>query len=198
MNLQEWELLAAAAAHQLAEAREERQVSRIDEIRAAMRRYEAELLQLERFGDGARFVDGDVIKFTKTYTADEVRSPGTYIYAAVKTPRGWYVTGATFRKNTYSYDELIELITRSPGSTDVQVAASWISIDEVGETVKANADQFVSPTVVGDPMAGFVSPTTVDEKLRAKWPSDAAPLRAKGKFLVKPEYGQVSDESEIK
>lgn len=166
MNLQEWELLAAAAAHQLAEAREERQVSRIDEIRAAMRRYEAELLQLERFGDGARFVDGDVIKFTKTHNAQDGTSK-SYTYAAIKTPAGWYTTS---RKLQVTYDELITFITNYPVATDVQVAASWVSIDEVGETVRANADQFVSPTIV-------------DEKLRAKWPSDAAPPRAKGKFL---------------
>lgn len=183
MNYQEWELLAAAAAHQLVETREERQVSRIDEIRAAMRRYEAELLQLERFGDGARFVDGDVIRFTKTRSADDGTSK-SYTYAAIKTPAGWYLTGQ-HRKLQVTYDELITFITGYPVATDVQVAASWVSIDEVGETVRANADQFVSPTTVG-------------ERLRVKWPSDAAPPRAKGKFLGKPEYGQVSDESEIK
>lgn len=152
MNLQEWELLAAAAAHQLAEAREERQVSRIDEIRAAMRRYEAELLQLERFGDGARFVDGDVIRFTKTHNTQDGTTK-SYTYAAVKTPAGWYLTGQ-HRKPQVTYDELITYITNHPVATDVQVAADWVSIDEVGETVKANADQFVSPMVgpfLGDP-----------------------------------------------
>lgn len=178
MNLQEWELLAAAAAHQLAEAREERQVSRIDEIRAAMRRYEAELLQLERFGDGARFVNGDVIRFTKTHNADDGTSK-SYTYAAIKTPAGWYTTS---RKLQVTYDELITFITNYPVATDVQVAAAWLSIDEIDQA-RAEASNWVSPQVVGDPMAGFVSPTTVDEKLRAKWPSDAAPLRAKGKFL---------------
>lgn len=163
MNLQEWELLAAAAsAHQLAESREERQVSRIDEIKSVIRRYERELVQLERFGDGARFVDGDVIKFTRTY-GDEVRSPGTYTYAAIKTPRGWYVTGAMFKKNPYTYDELIELITRSPCSTDVQVAAGWVSIDEAWVSID-EAGKRVSPQVIGDPMAGFVSPTVSAEK----------------------------------
>lgn len=180
MNLQEWELLAAAAAHQLAEAREERQVSRIDEIRAAMRRYEAELLQLERFGDGARFRDGDVIRFTKTHSADDGTSK-SYTYAAIKTPTGWYTT-RQHRKLQVTYDELITFITGYPVATDVQVAAAWLSIDEAWISIDETGKR-VSSQVVGDPMAGFVSPTTVDEKLRAKWPSDAAPPRAKGKFL---------------
>lgn len=130
MNFQEWELLAAAAAHRLAESREDRKVSRIDEVRAAMRRYEAELLQLERFGDGARFVDGDVIRFTKTHDAG-AETTQSYTYAAIKTPAGWYLTGQ-HRKPQVTYDELIAFVTQRPTATDVRVAASWVSIDEVG------------------------------------------------------------------
>lgn len=130
MNLQEWASLAAAAAYRVAESREERQVSRIDEIRAAMRRYEAELLQLERFGDDARFVDGDVIRFTKTHDAG-AGTTASYTYAAIKTPAGWYLTGQ-HRKPQITYDELIAFVIQRPVATDVQVAAGWISIDEVG------------------------------------------------------------------
>ena len=143
MNLQEWELLAAAKAHQLTEG-EERQVSRIDEIRAAMRRYEAELLQLERLGDGARFVDGDVIRFTKTHTANDDTTK-SYTYAAIKTPAGWYLTGQ-HRSPQVTYDELITYITNYPTATDVQVAAGWISIDEVGQTFAAETSNRVAGT----------------------------------------------------
>lgn len=162
MNLQEWELLAAAAAYQLEETREDRKVSRIDEIRAAMRRYEAELLQLERFGDGARFGDGDVIRFTKTHDAGAGKFEHSYTYAAIKTPAGWYMTGQ-HRKPQVTYDELITFITNYPVATDVQVAAGWVSIDEAWVSIDATGER-VSPQVIGDPMAGFVSPTVSAEK----------------------------------
>lgn len=120
-----------------------------------MRRYEAELLQLERFGDGARFGDRDVIRFTKTHDAGAGKFEHSYTYAAIKTPAGWYMTGQ-HRKPQVTYDELITFITKYPVATDVQVAADWVSIDATGERV--------SPQVIGDPMAGFVSPTVSAEK----------------------------------
>lgn len=105
------------------EKRETRVMSRLEDAKASLRRLEAEIAQLERFGDGERFNDGDVIRFTKTYNSAQVK--GTYTYAALKTSRGWYVTGRSYSKDVYTYDELIELITCSPCATDIQVSTTW-------------------------------------------------------------------------
>lgn len=83
-----------------------------------MRALEAELAMLKRFGDGARFVDGDVIRFTKTHDVGAGITM-SYTYAAIKTSAGWYLTGQ-HRKPQIDYDELIAFVTQRPAATDVE------------------------------------------------------------------------------
>lgn len=109
-------------------------MSRIEDIKERMRALERELAALSRFGDGARFVEGDVIRWRKTFVNESSGVPQTYTYAALKTPRGWYCTGGALdRRKVYDYDDLITFITGyGPAPENVEVAAQWIGVDQVG------------------------------------------------------------------
>lgn len=105
-------------------------MSRIDDIDARLRELERERANLVRFGDGARFVDGDVIRFTKTHDAG-AGTTASYTYAAIRTPAGWYLTGQ-HRKPQVTYDELIAFVTQRPAATDVEVAYNWVDVTQTG------------------------------------------------------------------
>lgn len=100
-------------------------MSRLDDALASLRRLEAEIRQLERFGRDS-FENGDVVRFTKTYGVTEPE-PRTYIHAAVKTPVGWYLTGQN-RKTVWTYDELIEFIVQYPLAENIVVAVTWADV----------------------------------------------------------------------
>lgn len=125
----------------------DRQVSRLEDIEARMRSLEAEAAQLRRFGDETRFVEGDVIRFTKVWPDNpDVR----YTYAAIKTCRGWYTTRERIRNDSYdkimSYDMLIQFIIQHPTAEDVQVATHWVDVTE-----KINVSDGVAPSADLDP-----------------------------------------------
>lgn len=68
------------------------------------------------------FADGDVIRWV---------SGGRYIYAAVKTPAGWYTTAAlkynTFVPKQLEYEELAEILAKGHVS-DVCIATEWTAV----------------------------------------------------------------------
>lgn len=146
-------------------------MGRLEEAEARMRELEREIFQLRRFGRD-RFVDGDIIRFTKTHDVGAGRPTKSYTYAAVKTPAGWSMTGQ-HRKAIYAYDELIEFVVQHPAATDVQVATAWVDVTEAAEDVlRADMPAGHAPVIRGE-QTSFVSPT----------------------FATKPEYGNIDPES---
>lgn len=69
-----------------------------------------------------RFETGDVIRWL---------AAGTYSYAAIKTPVGWYTTASTaaYRHvgQVLTWDELIDVLSKSE-ATEIQVAIEWEDI----------------------------------------------------------------------
>lgn len=66
-----------------------------------------------------KFSTGAVIRWMK----------GTYTYAALKTPAGWYTTSAYDRSvpKVLTYEDLLEILS-SERVTDVQVATGWEAV----------------------------------------------------------------------
>lgn len=135
-------------------------MSRLDDALASLRRLEAEIRQLERFGRDS-FEDGDVVRFTKTYGVTEPE-PKTYTYAAVKTPVGWYLTGQ-HRRPQVTYDELIEFIVKYPLAENIVVAVTWADVVQtVAErALEANPEtaRFLRFCPAGAPAASAGVPT---------------------------------------
>lgn len=137
-------------------------MSRIDDIRARMRQLERELAQLERFGRD-HFVDGDVIRWRKTFpvsrqtpgsmwnasAASELDATARYTYAALKTSAGWYVTGGNKDRSnrSYTFDELVNFITTGPAPEDVEVATAWRDIVTAAVEEKLAADPATSQEI---------------------------------------------------
>lgn len=99
-----------------------------------MRRYERELAELERFGRD-HFQDGDVVRFVKRYETEDVLRTGEtgreYVYAAIKTPRGWSLTGQGRKNSMLTYDDLIAFVIQHPAAEQVQVAAHWLDVTTI-------------------------------------------------------------------
>jgi hypothetical protein len=139
-------------------------MSRLQEAEARMRALESEIFQLKRFGRD-RFKTGDVIRFNKTYDAQDGTGK-TYTYAVVKTPSGWSLTGQ-HRKTVYTYDELIEFVVQHPTATDVQVATAWIDVTETAEDVltadmpAGHAPVVRASAVRGETQYSYVDPASL-------------------------------------
>lgn len=130
-------------------------MSRLDDALASLRRLEAEIRQLERFGRDS-FEDGDVVRFTKTYGVTEPE-PRTYIHAAVKTPVGWYLTGQN-RKTVWTYDELIEFIVQYPLAENIVVAVTWADVVQTVAERALEANQETAKMIeefLADPSSGI-------------------------------------------
>lgn len=72
------------------------------------------------------FAVGDVIRWTMTYpNADKV-----YVYAALKTPVGWFTTSRAYGHVPQGMDfqSLVEVLA-SPGAAGIEYATAWSSID---------------------------------------------------------------------
>lgn len=141
-------------------------MGRLEEAEARMRELEREIFQLRRFGRD-RFVDGDVIRFTKTHDVGAGRPTKSYTYAAVKTPAGWSMTGQ-HRKAIYAYDELIEFVVQHPTATDVQVATAWVDVTEAADAIEKMraeivqaAENFAAPVVRGETRYDKVDPESL-------------------------------------
>jgi hypothetical protein len=126
-------------------------VSRLEEAEARMRALEREIFQLKRFGRD-RFVEGDVIRFSKTHDAQDGTGK-TYTYAAVKTPAGWSLTGQ-HRRTIYTYGELIQFVVQHPTAENVQVATNWVDVTEAADEIRGGQTSFVSPTIAAKPDYG--------------------------------------------
>lgn len=146
-------------------------MSRLADIEARLASLEREAALLRRFGDDARLVVGDVIRFTKRYP-DTPDDP--YLYAAIKTPKGWYTTASPERSRPTlsTYDQLIQFIVQHPVAEDVEVAVSWVDVTEVQ----------ASPSGITNDV--FVSPTYPDPLSRGSLVSTSAP--AEPKYDVAP------------
>lgn len=162
-------------------------MGRLEEAEARMRELEREIFQLRRFGRD-RFVDGDVIRFTKTHDVGSGMPGKSYTYAAVKTPAGWSMTGQ-HRKAIYAYDELIEFVVQHPAATDVQVATAWVDVTEAADEVRGPRPYVKD----GEPEYEILTadmPAGHAPVIRGERTSFVSPT-----FATKPEYGNVDPES---
>jgi hypothetical protein len=67
------------------------------------------------------FLLGDVIRWTAS---------DRYVYAAVKSPVGWFTTAAEYNRHVpqvVTYEELVKILSRAEVS-DVQFATNWETV----------------------------------------------------------------------
>jgi hypothetical protein len=67
------------------------------------------------------FLGGDVIRWTAS---------DKYVYAAIKSPVGWFTTAAEYNRHVpqiVTYEELVKILSRSEVS-DVQFAITWDTV----------------------------------------------------------------------
>lgn len=105
-------------------------VGRREDIEARVRRLEAELSTLARYGDDV-YEDGDVIKFGKNFAAGSKivrtalpRNLRTCTYVALKVDGTWYATGNQVDLSGCSWDTLVDFMFQGISVEEVYVATS--------------------------------------------------------------------------
>ena len=67
------------------------------------------------------FDNGDVIRWL---------AAGRYLYAAIKTPAGWYTTSNNpIVPKVLDYEELVEVLARS-GNDEIVVSSQWVRVGD--------------------------------------------------------------------
>lgn len=100
-------------------------------IEAQMRRLEAELTRLTKYGDDL-FPDGTVLKFKYRFKPSASNSSPQFVYgqwytyAAIKIKGGWYMTGV--RSGRLSWDQFVEFLSRGDVKK-LRMASSWDRVD---------------------------------------------------------------------
>jgi hypothetical protein len=80
--------------------------SRQEVIRARMEQLEAELTELDQFGED-EYEDGAVLVFDMSFrTTGSVEEPAPYVYAAIKAKGLWFVTGQ-HNMSYWRWDQLV-------------------------------------------------------------------------------------------
>lgn len=102
---------------------------------AALKTLTEAMATFERFGDEPGV--GEVIRFTKRFTS----GGKLYLYAALRTERGWYVTGRTpgmtavvERNGSVTWENLIEFI----GDGKAWISATWTEVPTLNPEVPAD------------------------------------------------------------
>lgn len=95
-------------------------MSIVDNLKAKIAADKAKLAIIESLGEDD-FADGAVLLFTKTFPERDARyqrvDPVQYHYAAIKSPKGWHITGR--ESGTFSWEDLVEFVSEGVETVEV-------------------------------------------------------------------------------
>lgn len=103
-------------------ARAERLAREQDEVNQRLR-------FIERIGDDT-YEDGAVISFDKTHDSNGF----TYTYIALKTPAGWYVTGAGAGGVAHPWERIVEFMQNRSTVEHVWLVTDYICVTDGDES----------------------------------------------------------------
>lgn len=103
-------------------------MSIVENLRAKIAADKAKLSRIEALGEDD-FADGAVLLFTKTFEPDDPRyrrtEPTPYAYAAIKSPKGWHLTGR--ETQPYDWASLVEFMSENVETVEVVTEVEGIA-----------------------------------------------------------------------